>query len=366
MSFWGELRRRNVVKVGVAYGIIAWVLIQVVATVFPALRLPEWTSTFVVVLLLLGLPAALVLAWAFEVTPEGIKRTHEVLESESITHLTGQKLNYIVTGLLVGAVAFMAADNYLFTSSAVKLKSLTVIARTSMVRYTNTDKSIEEIGEELNVKAVMESSVRYANDRVRVTTQLIDVSTGSNLWSETYERDFKDIFAIQADIAMSVANALNASFSPEEQRRIEQAPTTSPEAYAFQLQALDLGGRGNRGSQLLALLDQAIARDPNFAAPYGLKAGTYASLLINTTFGSAGDRAQNEALARSNAEHALALDPTDAQANGALAIIDLFNWRWADARQTYERAYAATAPTAGYFRWFLSRSGQQATPTLSS
>jgi TolB-like protein len=242
----------------------------------------------------------------------------------------------------------------------VKLKSLNVIARTSMIRYANTDKSITEIGEELNVKTVMEGSVRYANDRVRVTMQLIDAKTGSHLWSEAYERDFKDIFAIQADIAMSVANALNATFSPEEQQRIERAPTTSPEAYALQLQVLDLVGRGNQTPQILALLDQAIARDPNFAAPYGLKAAVYGNLLINTTYGSAGDRAQAEALARSNAESALALDPTNSAASGALTNIDLFNWRWADVRQTYERQYAATGRPVGYSRWFLSWTGQQA------
>src|SRR5512134_1967795 len=118
MSFWGEFRRRNVVKVGAAYGIVAWLLTQVVATVFPALHLPEWTSSFVIVLLLLGLPLALVLAWVFEVTPDGIKRTDEVPRAESIRHLTGQKLNYIVTGLLVMAVVVMAADNYLFTGRA--------------------------------------------------------------------------------------------------------------------------------------------------------------------------------------------------------------------------------------------------------
>jgi TolB-like protein len=238
MSFWTELRRRNVFKVGVAYAIVAWLVLQVAAIAFPALHLPAWTVTFVTALLLLGIPVALLLAWAYEVTPEGIKRTREVPHGQSITHLTGQKLNYIVTALLVVAVAFIAVDNYVLSkrvsleearpasaeapqaaaaspapaqsrapsvlpnSVAVlpfenlspnkddayfaegiheeilnylaKLKSLNVISRTSVVRYANTDKPIQEIAKELNVETVMEGSVRYANDRVRVTTQLID------------------------------------------------------------------------------------------------------------------------------------------------------------------------------------------------
>ena len=112
MSFWGELKRRNVFKVGVAYAIVAWLIIQAVATIFPLLHLPEWTMTFVTVLVIIGFPLALLLAWAYEVTPEGIKRTKEVPLAKSITHLTGQKLNYIVTALLVVAVAFIIFDNY--------------------------------------------------------------------------------------------------------------------------------------------------------------------------------------------------------------------------------------------------------------
>jgi TolB-like protein len=236
-----------------------------------------------------------------------------------------------------------------------KLKSLNVIARTSMTRYANTDKTIPEIGEELNVETILEGSVRYADDRVRVTTQLIDAQSGAHLWSEAYERDFKDIFAIQADIAMSVANALNATFSPEEQREIERAPTISPEAYALQLQLLDLAARGNQGEQMLALADLMIARDANFATPYAYKAVTYSSLLINTTVGSARNRAETEALARSNAERALALDPANAAASAALINLDLFNWRWADARRAWERQYELTGrPGTNYFIWALS------------
>src|SRR5262249_45759590 len=157
--------------------------------------------------------------------------------------------------------------------------------------------------------------------------KLIDAETGANLWAEVYERDFKDVFAIQADIAMSVANALNAEFSTEEQRQVERAPTNSAEAHTLLIQYLDLTGRGNPAS-LLALLDQVIERDPNFAEAYGFKASLYGNMLINTTLGSAGDRAQAEALARENARRALELDPASESASSALGMVDVVNWRW--------------------------------------
>jgi TolB-like protein/Flp pilus assembly protein TadD len=437
MSLFAELRRRNVFKVGAAYVIVAWLLIQVAANVFPPLQLPAWTVTLVAALLLIGFPIALLLAWAYEVTPEGIKKTRHVPLEESVTHVTGQKLNYVVTGLLVLVVGYIAADTYLFTTAApegaampvagsatpasgaggsgtavtaaatgtsaetafaaktppvmpnsvavlpfsnlspnpddeffaagiheeilnylAKLKALNVIGRTSMLRYANTDKSYQQIAGELGVGTVMEGSVRYAGNRVRVTTQLIDVATGTHLWSEAYERPFDDIFAIQADIAMNVANALNAAFSPEEQRQIETEPNVSTTTYATYLQVLlQMAGAGNQSPQMLALLDELISDAPDFAAPHGLKAVIYANLLINTTYGSAGERSEMEALASASAGRALALDPNDQSANSALVIIDVLNWRWPEARRTYDDYYEATGRSATYHHWFTAWAG---------
>ena len=426
MSFLAELRRRNVFKVGGAYAVVAWLLAQVVADVFPLLQLPIWTSTFVIALLLIGFPIALVLAWAFEVTPTGIKRTDAVPLSQSIRHITGQKLNYIVTGLLVIAVLFMATDRYFLAASGpaavdaagsagaatgspaaaaapsnsgttdllansiavlpftnfspnpddaffaagiheeilnylVKLKSLNVINRTSMQRYAETDKSVQEIASELKVRTIMEGSVRYANDRVRVTTQLIEAATGVHLWSETYERDFKDIFAIQTDIAMNVANALDAEFSPQEQQRLEVVPDVSPETYAAYLKILPrLGALGNQGPNIISIVDGLIAKDPNFAPLYGVRAAVYANSMITTTYGFAGDRRRMESLARSSAERALALDPHDYEANSALAAIDMFSWHWAEARQRYDSFNTATGRNPEYRSWFEAWSGRAA------
>jgi tetratricopeptide (TPR) repeat protein len=157
---------------------------------------------------------------------------------------------------------------------------------------------------------------------------------------------------------MNVANALNAEFTPEEQREIEQPQTTSAAAYALYLQYLNLIGTGNQGPQAIALLDRMIADDPEFAAPYGSKAFIYANSLINTTIGSAGDTAAVEAQARQNAERALELDPKNAGAHSALANIELYNWRWPEARAVYERFRRETGASAAYHHWFESWTGQ--------
>jgi TolB-like protein len=283
MSVWGELRRRNVFKVGAAYLVAAWLLAQLVGLVEEPLALPSWFDTAVLVFLAVGFPIALLLAWAYEVTPEGIKKTRHVPLEESIRGLTGQKLNYIVTGLLVLAVALLAVDSYVLRGRAgprdtenraalqaaaeatlappapardvlpssiavlqcdnfstdpdnaffaaslheemlnqlVKLRNLNVIARTSVLQYSGTERpSITQIANELRVASVMECSVAYGDDRIVISVQLINGDTGVHVWSERYNREFKDVFGIQADIAMNVANVLAVEFSAEEQQAI--------------------------------------------------------------------------------------------------------------------------------------------------
>jgi TolB-like protein len=341
MSFWGELGRRNVFKVGAAYAIVAWLLIQAASIFLPTFEAPGWVMRAFSFVLIAGFPIALVIAWAFELTPQGLKKTADVDLNDSITQSTGQKLNYIVTGLLVLAVAFMAVDTYLLddteagsgetqasvapdesagpstaavetTDSGVlpnsiavipflnlspneddayfavgiheeilnqlfKLSNLNVIARTSVMRYANTDKSIPEIARELNVGAVMEGSVRYADGQVLVTTQLIDATTNVHLWSESYQRDFSNIFGIQSDIAMNVANALRAEFSAGEQRSIEESPTSSIEAYDHYLLAQSLTRQGAPAlTQAIDEYERALSLDPDFRLAILGLARTYA------------------------------------------------------------------------------------------
>lgn len=409
MPVWEELKRRNVFKVGVAYAIVAWLLAQVTSVVFPALQLPPWSVTFVIAVLIVGFPVALVLAWAYELTPAGIRKTRQVPLEESVTRGTGQKLSYLVMGLLVLAVAFLAVDNYILddaarsgnesatgavtpaesssigepgqpgglaTSVAVlpfenlspnaddayfaaglheevlnqlaKLKNLSVIARTTMRQYENTEKSAAQVAAELNVATVMEGSVRYANGRVRVTAQLIDGQRGVHLWSDTYERDFADVFAIESDIAVSVANAMAVEFSLAEQARIEDPSTRSPEAYALFLAALDSAQGGTREGATLAIerLARAVEIDPDFAAGWNLKA----SLHTYVTAFFPDDIDAHIALAEQAAQRALEIDPDLPEGHIPLAMIQANrgNWRLAAAELRATAALGPTDPLVGF------------------
>jgi TolB-like protein len=428
MSFFGELKRRNVVKVGAAYLIVAWLLIQVAATVLPTFDAPRWavqTLTFVVIL---GFPVALVLAWVYELTPEGIKRTDDVPAAQSITPATGQKLNYVIIGALAVLLTFVVVDSYVLeepsslpiggepsaagvTTSAgsaltdrtaaapgvaammansiavlplenlspdpdrayiaaglheeilnqlAKLNSLTVIARTSVLQYADNKPPIDEIARVLKVESIMEGSVRYAGDRIRVTTQLIDSRTGAHLWSETYDREFDDIFAIESDIAMNVANAIGAEFSIAEQAAIEKPLTSSPEAYQLYLQSVAVmrSGQPNGQETANALLDRAIALDSRFARAYAQKAFVDSTTLVNTIQGAGvvpEDRAALEQRVRDNAARAIALDSEDPIAQLALRSTNVVTWRWADYVETLTPAQERVLAAGGL--WVLSWMG---------
>ena len=211
-----------------------------------------------------------------------------------------------------------------------KLREVSVISRTSVMRYADSDLSIPEIADELNVGTVLEGSVRYASDRVRITAQLVDAATDEHLWSEVYERDFADIFAIQTDIATNIANALEIELSLAERESIEALPTSSLGAYAAYLRALQ------RGFPSVPDLNRAIELDPEFALAYAARGWWYAAMLL---FGNEVPFAEYERNAVADAERALALDPTIGVAYGALAAIDDVNGRWAEALRKAELAY---------------------------
>jgi len=231
---------------------------------------------------------------------------------------------------------FAAGIHEEILNQLAKIHDLTVIARTSVLPYAGAGLSIPEIAAELRVGAVMEGSVRYAGERVRVTAQLIDASTGAHLWSEAYDRNIDDVFAIQADIATQIARALEAEMLPQEQASIEQAPTESTEAYAWYLRRLSLPSSVRFPAiypSHLNFLDQAIAIDPSYAMPYAAKARLYAEFAMTP---------EDMALARQNAERALSLDPTIGQAYVALAILSRRLLRELDERSAFESAIAVS------------------------
>jgi TolB-like protein len=291
MSFFNELKRRNVFKVAAAYIIVGWLIMQAGDTLAPALRLPEWINSALAFFLILGFPLALFFAWAFEMTPDGIRKEKDVDRSQSITQVTGQKLNYTIIALLVAALAYFAWDKFMvqpgreqlaspvdkevteskqdeFQTIAVlpfvnmsddsgneyfsdglteellnilaKINELRVAGRTSSFAFKGKDEDLRLIGEKLNVNSILEGSVRKDDkrNRVRITAQLISVDDGYHLWSETYDRELDDIFAIQEEIARKVAQALRITLLGEDEARLEQVVNTQISAYEIYLQAL--------------------------------------------------------------------------------------------------------------------------------
>ena len=368
--FFAELKRRNIYKVAVAYAVVAWLLIQVATQVFPFFEIPNWAIRLVIMLLALGFPVALILAWAFELTPEGIKRVEEVARPESITRATGRKLDFLIIGILllvIGIFAFgrfgkrapttaapsvaaaqaipeksiavlpfenFSADkeNAFFAdgvqddilTALAKVADLKVISRTSVMSYAaGAKRNLREIGQALGVAHVLEGSVRRAGDKVRVTAQLVDTRTDSHLWADTYDRNLADVFAIQSDIAQQIANQLQAKLSPNEKSSIEERPTKDITAYDLYLRAKALAAtrvvfNARAKDNLMEasrLLDQAITRDPDFFLAYCLLATTHGNLYF---FGY-DHTAERRALAQRAVETALRLRPEAGEAHFARA-----------------------------------------------
>ena len=279
-NFLAELRRRNVIRVAIAYGIVGWVLTEIASVVFDAFAFPPWAIQLFITFVALGFPLVLVFAWAYELTPEGLKKEQEVDRSQSITGRTGRKLDFSIIGLLVLALSVSVflnirggdqpsddesingrhsiavlpftsrsndPDNVLFTdgihddllTTLAKIGSMKVISRTSVMEYRDTTKNLKEIGAELGVANVMEGAVQRFGNNVRINVQLIDANTDEHLWAETYDRELttKNLFAIQSEISNEIATALKTTLTPEEQTRISAVRTENLEAYNLYLTA---------------------------------------------------------------------------------------------------------------------------------
>jgi TolB-like protein len=393
MSLLSELKRRNVYRVGAVYAVVAWVVVQVASVFVPALNLTSSVVSFLAFVALLGLPVVLVLAWLYELTPQGLKRTEGAPQDDALAPVKAQRLNYVIIGSLAVAVAVLIVDRIWFrdavapvaaerTAPAIappaaattspaqpensallpnsvavlpfanlspdpdkayfaqgihdellnqlsRLDALSVIARSSVLRYANSQTPLPDIARELRVETILEASVRYAGNEVRITAQLVDPATGAPLWSDVYQRTLDDVFAIQADIAMNIANALRAEFSLEEQRTLEQPLTSSPEAYDLYLQALAIVANSRDAG--LALLGRAITLDPRFAEAHSLRAQVHASTLSNNVLSDAVPASQREEAlrrVREDATTALALKPMEPRALAVLASLDIQTWHW--------------------------------------
>ncbi|MEW6998679.1 hypothetical protein AADZ86_13410 [Colwelliaceae bacterium BS250] len=317
MNFWDELKRRNVVKVSVAYLALAWLIIQITSIAVPAMNLPLVMNKIVFFIGLIGFPFALFFAWAFELTPEGIKKTVEVENHLSIANVTGRKLDFMIIGLLIAGLSFVIWDSYLVTddiqtdnlattgkSTSIAviplvnmsshsdneffaagvheeiltklsyIKGLRVASRTSTLKYIDSDMSIRDIGQELGVRYVVEGSVRRMNNHVRVTAQLIDAKTDTHIWASNFDRELKDIFAIQSAIAEEISNSIHLEIQPSTVGKLKGMATQSVKAYDFYIKAQSIEASERESEDSLNrtryLLQQAVKEDPDFVDAWGL------------------------------------------------------------------------------------------------
>ena len=376
-NFFAELKRRNVYKVAVAYAVVAWLLVQIATQVFPFFEIPNWAVRLVVLVLIAGFPVALVFSWAFEITSEGIVRESEIESGKSITHRTGRKivaltivLSVVATGLLIfqfvrprstspsaatisnKSIAVLPFDNLsgdpqnAYFSEGVqdeiltrlaKIAELKVISRTSTQRFKSAPNDLRQIAQQLGVENILEGSVQKANDQVRVNVQLINALTDAHLWADTYDRKLTDIFAVETEIAKTVADVLQAKLTGSEQHVIAARPTANSEAHQLYLKGRFFWNK-RTGDDLKKSIDyfqQAIAADPNYALAYAGVADAYV-FLPGYTAGSPQDCYPK---AKAAAKKALELDDTLAEAHTTLAIaLLLYDFDFAQAIREFQHA----------------------------
>jgi TolB-like protein/Tfp pilus assembly protein PilF len=305
-SFLRELRRRNVYRVGAMYAVSGWLLVQIATQVLPIFDVSALAQRLIVLLIVAGFPVALVLSWIYEVTPQGIVRTDAVAPDESITHITGRKLDFVIIAILGVAVVFLVVQHYWMPRAArvaitdksvavlpfeslsddkanryfadgiqdeiltrlAKVGALKVISRTSTAHYASNPANLPEIAHQLGVANILEGSVQKAGDAVHINVQLIKAATDDHLWAEVYNRKLDDIFGVEGEVAGAIADALNAKLSGAEQAALASKPTQNAAAYEAFLRgrALNLAGAGYANSRLAAAAyAEAVRLDPQFA-----------------------------------------------------------------------------------------------------
>ncbi len=405
-SFLGEIKRRKVFQIAAVYVVVAWLIMQVVDVIAEPLRVPEWFATVVLLLLAIGFPVALILSWAFEVTPDGIVR-----DEADTARAGGRAVEYALIGVLGCAVlwltyrdfnpptatqgvaetpaleesspepmpalrpngvailpfenmsvdpqdAFFAAGIHdEIIHQVANIEDLDVLARTSVMQYEGARRPITEIARELNVANVLEGSVSYAGERVRIRAQLIDGASGEHLWSEVYQGEITDVFGFYADISEGIAEALQAELLPDTRDRIATAMTDSPAAYALYLAALQ---DRERSREAVELLDRAIEADEEFARAHALKARILGFGFVDEVTRAAVDPSRDAAsvaaeLERTVFDHArraLELDPELGLAHTALGAVHLRYWRRDSAEEEFARAVELSPKDPEVLRWY--------------
>ena len=417
MSIINELRRRSVFRVGAAYAVVGWLLLQASDILLGGFGAPDWVFRSFAVLLILGWPLALFLAWAYELTPEGIKKASDVPLVESGTSHTGRKLDFIIIGVLVVSLGWFAWDKFTRETTSppvdtavqraasiavlpfvnmspdpeqeyfsdglseeilillAQIRELRVIGRTSSFAFKGRSVDLREIGTILNVSHLLEGSVRRAGDQLRITAQLIEVEGGTHLWARTFDRRLENVFEIQSEIAGAIAEALRVSLIGEAQVAPVVQVSASVEAYERFLQARRLiQGRTPDGMRAAGgLLDEALALDPDYAP--AMASAALVKLLLADARGFYGVMPLTEAVARARPllDRALSLDPRLADGHAVLGVLYQMTGRLDEAGVSLARAleihpshsdamnwHATGLLTAGRLRESLAVRRQQA------
>ncbi len=367
-QFFQELRRRKVIRVAIVYAVVAWVLIQVAQTTFEPLNLPRWALTLVIMLVLLGFPVAVALAWALETTPEGIRREKPAVDPGDAVPApdAGGARADDKASIAVLPFVDMSPDrdqDYFCEGMAeeilnalTRIHGLRVAARTSSFQFKGRATDVRKVAQELGVSTVLEGSVRKAGNQLRVTAQLISAGDGYHLWSERYDRGLEDVFAIQDEIATRITEALKLRLTRQDLAAIQVRPTGDIQAYDYYLrgrQFVNQWGK-RRIDHAIQMFDKAIEIDPDYAPAYaGLtlaNANMYMFFDPDPKFCAAAERAS---------ARAIALDPGSAEAHTTRGIAELMANRFDTAEQAFERAMALGPKSfdAPYYsaRGFVSR-----------
>ena len=391
MNLFSELKRRNVYKVAVAYIVAGWALSQGIAQVFPVFDIPNWVIRLIVLLIIIGLPIALVLAWSFEITPEGIKRTEDVDLVAAAQQPKKHTWIYVVvlgallsiglfllgrcsagtktasaTGISNKSIAVLPFDNLSrdpdnayfaegvqdeILTRLAKVADLKVISRTSTQHFKSTPDNLPQIAKQLGVSHILEGSVQKASDQVRVNVQLINALTDAHLWADTYDRKLTDIFAVESDIAKTIAETLQARLTGSEKSSIAKAPTANPEAYELYLKGRFFWNKrtGVDLRKAIDYFDQAVAKDPNYALAY---AGLADSYMLLPNYGGASAK-ESIAPARTAITKALAIDDSLAEAHASLGLLDTLELRLERAVGDFERAIELKPNYATAHHWLM-------------
>ena len=394
-TFFGELKRRNVYKVAIAYGVVAWLLIQIASQVFPFFEIPNWAVRFVVLAIIIGFPIALILAWAFEVTPEGVKRTeaadaaHErsrgVVWIYIIAVGAALSVSLFILGRYtaqreasseVGARERMAGnqaiqqsirekslavlpfanlsgnpENAYFAAGIqdeiitrlAKIGQLKVVSCLTTQRFKSSPDDLPAIAKQLGVANVLQGSVQRSADEVRVNFQLVKAETDTHLWADTFDRKLTDVFQIESDIAKTIAEKLEAKLTGSEEHAISAKPTADLEAHQLYLKGRYLWNRrtGNNLKKALGHFQQAAEKDPNYALAY---TGIADSCALIPVYG-AGTPQDYYPRAKAAAQKALELDDTLGEAHTSLANVFFVTWSWPSRPRNLNEASSSTRTT---------------------